>query len=104
MARFITMKRWRLKEGRTEAELLELIEGSIAPHYKRLSDTVRIGLLRIDGTRSYIALQHWPSRANREAVIRTDAFQEWYRKYEPILERWDEVMKLEDDWDPEELL
>jgi hypothetical protein len=104
MARFITMKRWRLKEGRTEAELLDLIEGSIAPHYKHLSDAVRLGLWRIDGTRSYLALQHWLSRTDREAVTHSDAFQEWYRKYEPILERWDELMELEDEWETEELL
>ncbi len=104
MSQFITVKRWRLKEGRKEAELLDLVRGSIAPHYKQLSDAVRLGLWRIAGTRSYLALQHWQSRADWEAATRSESFQHWYRRYEPILARWDEMMEFEDEWETEDLL
>lgn len=104
MGRFITTKRWRLKEGRTERELLALIEGSIVPHYKQLSAAVRLGLWRIDGTRSYLDLQHWQSRADWEAARHSGTFDEWYRSYEPLLQRWDDLMEFEDEWETEELL
>jgi hypothetical protein len=104
MGQFITMKRWRLKEERNEAELLDLVRGSIVPHYKQLSDAVRLGLWRIDGTRSYLALQHWPSRTAWESATQSASFQEWFGKYIPILARWDEMMELEGEWATEELL
>jgi hypothetical protein len=104
MGQFITMKRWRLREERQEAELVELVEGAIVPHYQQLSDAVRLGLWRIDGTRSYLALQYWRSRADWASVRQSEAFQDWFHKYEPILERWDEFMEFEDEWEAEELL
>jgi hypothetical protein len=104
MGRFITIKRWQLKQGREEADLVNLVKGSIMPHYESLSQAVRLRLWRIEATRSYLALQEWSSRAERETVLRSDAFQEWYRRYEPILARWHELMALEDEWETEELL
>jgi hypothetical protein len=104
MGHYITVKRWRLKEGRGEADLLALVTGSIMPHYARLSQAVRLRLWRVEATRSYWALQEWSSRAEREELLRSEAFQEWYRRYEPILARWDELMEFEDEWETEELL
>ena len=104
MGQFITMKRWRLKEEWQEAELLDLVKGAIVPHYKQLSDAVRLGLWRIAGTRSYLALQHWQSRAAWEAATQSASFQEWFGRYVPILVRWDEMMELEGEWETEELL
>ena len=104
MGEFITIKRWCLKEGRTEAELLDLIRGSIVPHYEELSDAVRLGLWRIDGTRSYLALQHWQSRADWESATQAEPYRGWFRRYASILERWDEIMELEGEWETEDVL
>lgn len=104
MGRLITVKRWRLKEERTEAELLDLVRGAIVPHYRKLSDAVRLKLWRIDGTRAYLALQVWASRAEWEATRQSATFAAWYRDYEPVLARWDELMELEEEWETEELL
>jgi hypothetical protein len=104
MGHFITVKRWRLKEDHTEDELFALVSGSIVPHYHLLSTTVRLGLGRIAETRSYLALQHWPSRAEWEATRQSELFTAWYRHYEPILERWDTLMEFEEEWENEELI
>jgi hypothetical protein len=104
MGQLITVKRWRLKEGWEEADLVALVSGSIVPHYRQLSAAVRLGLWRIAGTRSYLALQQWPSRAAWEAATQSEAYQEWFGRYAPLLARWDAMMALEDEWETEELL
>ena len=81
MSEFITSKRWALRDGREESELLELVHEEIVPHFMKLPGCLRLGLLHLVGTRSYLALQYWQSR-----------------------ERWDEIMLLEEEWYAEELL
>ena len=36
MSEFITFKRWALRDGREEAELVELVREEIVPHFKKL--------------------------------------------------------------------
>ncbi len=104
MGEFVTIRRWRLKDEREEAELLRLVRQQIEPHYRALSSDVRLGLLRIDGTRSYFAVQHWPSRAHWEAATRLPSYARWWARYEPMLERWDQVMEFEAEFESEDLL
>ena len=67
MSQFITYRRWTLRDGREESELVELVREEIEPHYKKLQGCLSLGLLRIEGTRSYLALQYWgESRALAE--------------------------------------
>lgn len=103
MGQLVMVKRWRLREGCTETELLDLIRGSIVPHYRQLSGDVKLGLLRIRGTRSYLALQCWLDRAAWEAATQSDTYQEWFDRYVPILARWNELMEFEEEWEAEEL-
>ena len=104
MAEFITYKRWALRECRQESELLELVHEKIVPHFSKLPGCLRLGLLRIVGTRSYLALQYWESRERWRETTGADYYMTWYREYLPILERWDEIMVFEDEWDSEDLL
>ncbi|MFN8469684.1 MAG: antibiotic biosynthesis monooxygenase [Caldilineaceae bacterium] len=104
MVEFVTYKRWRLKPGKQEADLVDLIRSEIAPHYAKLPGNVRLGLHRIRDTSSYLALQHWPSRANWEAATSSDFYQSWLGEYEPILARWDQLMEFEDEWEAEVIL
>ena len=76
MARFMTFKRWALKEGRQESELLCLIRESILPAYMKLPGCLGLGLQRIEATRSYLAIQYWESKAAREAAISSQAYPE----------------------------
>jgi len=87
LGEFVTIKRWRLRDSRQEAELVRLVQQQIKPHYRALSSDVRLGLLRIDGTRSYFAVQYWPSRAHWDAATRSASYAGWWAQYEPMLER-----------------
>lgn len=57
MSEFITFKRWALRDGQQESELIRLVREEIVPHFERLPGCLGLGLLRIAGTRSYLALQ-----------------------------------------------
>ncbi len=63
---FTTFKRWTLKNGFHESEVAALVQGAILPAYRKLSGCLGIGLLRIEGTSSYLATQYWQSRAARD--------------------------------------
>ena len=80
------------------------MQQEIEPHYRSLSNDVRLGLLRIEGTRSYFAVQYWRSRAHRESATQSDFYASWWKQYEPMLARWDQVVELEAEFDSEELL
>ncbi len=104
MAEFVTYKRWRLRDGKQESDLVDLVRNEIAPHYAKLGGSVRLGLQRISDTRSYLALPRWPSRAAWQATISTDLYRSWLGEYEPILARWDQLMEFEDAWEAEVIL
>jgi quinol monooxygenase YgiN len=104
MVEFVSYKRWRLKDGKQEAELVELVRNEIVPHYAKLEGPVRLALHRIKDTPSYLALQHWQSRAAWETTTSTDFYQSWLGEYEPILSRWDQLMEFEDGWEAEVIL
>ena len=104
MAEFITFKRWSLKAADQEAAVVALVRESILPHYRKLPGCLKLGLLRIAGTNSYLATQHWRSKAIREAVLASSAYAEWFAAYEPALERWFELMTFEEEWETEEIL
>ena len=104
MSEFITFKHWALRDGRQESELVNLVREEIIPHFEKLPGCLRLGLLHIEGTRSYLALQHWKNRATWHATIESDYYESWYEAYRPTLERWDELMIFEGEWQSEDLL
>ena len=104
MAEFITFKRWKLRDGRQEAELLEMVRNEIEPHYQQMPGCLGIRLLHILGTRSYLALQYWQDRASWQVATSADDYEVWLEAYQPVLERWDQMMVFEDEWETEDLL
>jgi quinol monooxygenase YgiN len=104
MRAFSTYKQWKLKDGKEEADLIALVRNEIAPHYRKLDGCVGLGLLRIAGSRSYLAIQHWTSREAREATLASEFYTSWLAAYRPTLERWDRIMEFEDEWEAEDIL
>lgn len=104
MAEFITFKRWILREGEAESDLLALVREEIEPHYQQLPGCLGIGLLRILGTRSYLALQYWQSCDAWQAAVCSDEYAAWLEAYRPALERWERLMAFEDEWETEDVL
>ena len=104
MPEFITFKRWALRDGRGESELVELVREEIVPHYLKLPGCRGLALLSIEDTRSYLALQYWESRERWTETTGSDYYRTWYEEYLPILNRWDEIMAFEQEWGSEDLL
>lgn len=104
MAEFITFKRWSLQAPGTEAALVALVREAIIPHYRKLPGCRKLGLLRIAGTNTYLATQHWVSKAVREEVLASPAYVRWSEEYEPILEHFFALMAFEAEWEVENLL
>ena len=104
MAEFVTYKRWRLKDGQREPDLIDLVRNEIVPHYAKLAGCIRLELHRISDTHSYLALQRWQSRAAWETTTASEFYQTWFSEYEPILARWDRLMAFEDEWEAEVIL
>ena len=101
---FTTFKRWALKDGFQETDVVALVQGAILPSYRKLPDCLGIGLLRIEGTPSYLATQYWESRAARDAAISSESYALWWAAYLPALEKWDELMAFEDEWEAVDVL
>ena len=98
MPNFITFKRWSLRDGVEQGKLESLVRGEIVPHFKKLPGCLRLGLLHIADTRSYLALQYWSSRQTWEETTNSEDYADWYHQYEPILERWNELVTFEQEW------
>lgn len=101
---FITFKRWSLKDGVSEDKLTALVREAIIPAYNKLPGCHGIKLLRIEDTHSYLATQHWESRGTRDAAVSSEAYTLWWSAYLPALEKWDEMMTYEDEWETTEIL
>jgi quinol monooxygenase YgiN len=104
MSAFFTYKLWTLKDGAQESDLVTLVRDAIAPHYRQLDGCVGLGLFRIADSRSYLATQHWASREARDATLASGLYASWFEAYRPILERWDQLMAFEDEWEAEDAL
>lgn len=101
---FTTFKRWTLNRGCREDELVALVRQSIIPAYNQLPGCLGLGLLRIEGTRSYLATQHWENRAAYDAALSSETYAEWWSAYLPALSKWDAMMTFEEEWETVDVL
>jgi quinol monooxygenase YgiN len=101
---FITFKRWTLNRGFREEDVVALVREAILPAYRRLPGCLGLGLLRIEGTRSYLATQRWESRAAYDAAPSSETYSEWWSAYLPTLAKWDEMMTFEEEWETVDVL
>lgn len=101
--RHVLYKRWRLRDGVTVDQVAALVRDLIVPHYRELSEDVRLGLEVLDATH-VLAIQRWPDRATLDRTMRGARFDRWWRDYAPILAEWDAALELEEEWQGEELI
>jgi quinol monooxygenase YgiN len=80
---FITFKRWTLNKESDEDEVVTLVRQAIIPAYGKIPGCLGLGLLRIEGTQSYLATQHWESHSAYEAAISSEAYSIWWSAYLP---------------------
>lgn len=103
MAEYVTVRRWSLKEGVPERELMELVRDGIIPAYKEQRGCMELELLRVVEPPSYLAISRWESRDayNHWAG---DEGQPWRERHRATLERWIEIMVFQEEWETESLL
>lgn len=104
MTEVIFWGRWRLCEGQQEAALIGFMRHVMIPHYAKYDTRIKLGLLRIANSRVYLTSQRWPSREVWEHFPISPLYDGWMADYEPILEQWDALVELEEEWECEELL
>ncbi len=104
MPEVIICGRWRLREGQQEAALVGLMRYVMIPHYASYDTRIKLGLLHIADSPFYLTTQRWPDREAWEAFPDSPLYKVWFAAYQPILEQWDALMELEEEWACEELL
>lgn len=104
MTEVIIYGRWRLREGQQEAALVGLMRYAMIPHYANYDIQIKLSLLRVADSRVYLTMQRWPSREAWAAFPTSPFYEAWMADYEPILEQWDALVELEEEWECEELV
>ncbi|MHB8376984.1 MAG: antibiotic biosynthesis monooxygenase [Dehalococcoidia bacterium] len=103
MPEFVTIRRWALKEGAEEQELVAHVRDGIIPAYKEQPGCLELELLRTSEPRSYLAITHWDARSSFEAWIGAEG-QSWRDRHHGTFERWLELMAFQAEWDAEEIV
>jgi heme-degrading monooxygenase HmoA len=102
MGNFVTIRRWSLKEGATEEELIRLVRDEVIPAYKSQPGCLKLELLRTSEEGSYLALTHWDSRSAFDAWAGA-AGASWRDRNRAVLEQWLGMMAFQAEWDAEEI-
>lgn len=103
MSNYVTIRRWALKEGASEDDLLALVRDGIVPAYKRQPGCLSLNLLRVVEPRSYLAVTYWESHEAFDAWSGPEG-QGWRDASRATLERWLELMVFQEEWDADLLI
>lgn len=104
MARYCTYKRWLLEHPSQADEMVVMVRDEIAPAYRQLEGCLGMALEHIEGTDSYLAIQHWVSEGVATSTLETHQSTEWYATNRPMLHRWMAMLSLEEEWATTELV
>jgi len=102
MSQFVTIRRWALKDGAAEDELVALVRDRLIPAYREQPGCLELELLRTSDRGSYLAITHWETRAAFESWSGPGG-EAWRRRNTPMLERWLDMMAFQAEWDAEEI-
>ena len=101
---YLTYRRWRLRDGVDIADVVDIVQRRIIPHYRRLDPAVRLGLESVDGSRAVLAVQRWPDRCHHRRATSGPDFDSWFERYRPILHDWDRLVEFEAEWETVRLI
>ena len=101
MANFCTYKRWQLRERANLEALRKLVADEIVPRYGVLPGCKRLGLELVDDSDVVLTIQVWDDRETWESVLQSESYARWFREYQAVLERWDELASFVDEWTAE---
>lgn len=100
MSEFATIRRWSLNDGVDESILLALVHDRLIPAYRQVPGCLRQHLFRVGGSRSYVALTFWESKAAADTWA-GDGGQAWRTAHRDTLARWLELMSFREELDAE---
>jgi heme-degrading monooxygenase HmoA len=103
MANYVTMRRWALKEGASEDDLVVVVREGIVPAYRAQPGCLSLNLLRLTSGRAYLAVTYWEGRAAFDAWA-GPAGEPWRSEHRATLERWLELMVFQEEWDADLLI
>jgi hypothetical protein len=103
MANFVTIRRWALREGANEDEVVRLVDDEIVPAYRRQPGCLSLNLLRVHNSPSFLAITYWENRTSYESWA-GDAGQQWRDDYRPTLERWLGLMVFQEEMEADLLI
>lgn len=100
---FITYKRWQLKDRRELPALRQLVADEIVPRYSVLPGCRLLRLEQVHDSDSVLTIQVWDDRETWQTVLESESYARWFREYEPILARWDNMVTFMDECTTESL-
>jgi len=104
LARYIIYKRWQLEDSSQAEDMVLMVRDEIAPAYRQLEGCLGMALEHIEGTTSYLAIQHWVSEAVATRTLETHESTEWYANNRLLLHCWMSMLSLEEEWATIELV
>jgi heme-degrading monooxygenase HmoA len=96
MANYVTMRRWGLKPGHTEDELLEFVNTGIVPAWREIAGCLSLNFLRVHNANAYLAVTYWDSKDASDRWAGAEG-QAWREQHRDVLERWLELMAFQDE-------
>jgi heme-degrading monooxygenase HmoA len=103
MANYVTVRRWAMKEGASEDDLVAVVRDGIVPAYRKQPGCLSLNLLRLTTGRAYLAVTYWESRAAFDAWAGPPG-EPWRAEHRATLERWLELMVFQEEWDADLLI
>ena len=100
---YTTYKRWQLRNRRQLPQLQQLVSDEIVPRYSVLPGCQLLRLELVDESDTVLTIQVWDDRETWQTVLESESYARWFREYEPILARWDEMVTFVDEWTTESL-
>lgn len=103
MANYVTMRRWALKDGASEDDLITLVRDGIVPAYKKQPGCLSLNLMRVTEGRAYLAVTYWHDKAAFDAWAGPSG-ETWRSDHRATLEHWLQLMVFQEEWDADLLI
>jgi len=103
MPNYVTVRRWALRPGRSQEELLQFVATDLVPTWKRIPGCLSLNLLAVRDSDAYLAVTYWESREAFDTWSGSGG-QQWRDAHREVLSRWLELMVFQDEMDADLLI
>ncbi len=96
MANYVTIRRWALKPGHDEAEILSFVNEGVVAAWRKIPGCLSLNFLRVRDGASYLAVTYWESKEDCDRWAGAEG-QSWRDEHRSILERWLQLVAFQDE-------